>query len=90
MKKLYKIEYGCYISMTIEFIETELSEEEIGRNVYDLAYQDTESWAGSHGFAVDEEEEELHETIEGACDYCFTEYDDSMASELEEYGVTQW
>lgn len=83
----YFIRYGCYLGTDTQVIEADSYPEAI-QYAYESAYQECESWLGSHGFGIDEEEcedlgiehgsdeywEAIHEYIEGEADYFAESY----------------
>lgn len=76
------ITFGCYLETCHEMVIvtnrdtlTEADHEKINRDhVYEMAYETTQGWVGSHGFCEDEEDDE-HECIEEEAFYYSEVYD---------------
>ena len=78
-KRRVFVRYGCYLGMDYEVWDVTDSDEVLDKELYQLAYQETEGWVGSHGFAEDEEGEALegeegHMAVDEACDWGFELY----------------
>lgn len=87
----YRAVYGCYLERNEFKLITDLPEEAISEQLYQLAYQSTDGWVGMHGFCPeedfedmdeDERSEAVHEEIENALEYFF----EPWKPEHEAYG----
>jgi len=89
----YFVSYGNYINMESAKVITDLSKEEINQALYELAYQNAESYYGLHGFGLYEEEEEefgedgIHQCIEDSLEYWFEEWDEEEHAPACTYGL---
>lgn len=81
----YVVHYGCYLSMITSLVETDMTKEQVERNTYEAAYQETSNWEGQHGFLEESELEEaeeegcdindyIREAMEDACEYWVEDY----------------